>query len=296
MAVLNLSEEPVEIRRQIARQSTSVRELEALAQDEDIFVRSCVANNPNTPKEIKDNLKLEGKIAQYVVEFTNSDYCDFLYGRDEEWKSYVCDNFDEHVVLFGNRDYAELEEASWWKEAQDIIEALDDSVDEDDFIEEYGGYFSRYVAKEKLYKIYQEYDNWNGHSDDTYFIIKVAEVIHPELNLQQATLHGSMQSDWQRTVYDANFVDVHTLEDFYMGDVMEMRLYQLEVEDFTDCEIDEDFDLHEFLAEIIEDKWVDDSPIISSTEYWNLRREGFNKSLARFFGIPEGSFVVIDRY
>jgi len=295
MAIQKLSDEPVEIRRQIARQSTSVRELEALAQDEDIFVRSCVANNPNTPEDIKDNLKLEGKIAQYVIEFTNSDYCDYLYGRDDEWKSYVCDNFDEHVVLFGNSDLDELEDASWWEEAKDISEVLGEFVDEADFIEGYNTYYQS-LPEEKLHEIYQVYDAWDGYINDTAFLIKLAGIVHPDLNLQQATLRGSMQSDWQRTVYDANFVDVHTLEDFYMGDVMEMRLYQLEAEDFTDCEIDEDFDLHEFLAEIIDGKWVDDSPIISSTEYWNLRREGFDKSLARYFGIPEGSFEVIDRY
>lgn len=288
MAAILPSGEDVKLRRQMAANpDTSVRILSDLANDEDIWVRSCVARNPNTPQEIKDQLVFEGKIAQYVIEFMRD--CDYLYNRSHEWEDFVCEDFDQHVVLTGNDRMYEVEEASWWKQANHVIESFNDTDNLEDFIQDFNRYFGG-VPEEKLREIYQEAEAYGGYGDDIEFLVKIANIIHPELNLQQATLRGNNQSDWQDAVYDANFVDPNTLEDFYMGNVMEMRLYKLDPEDFEDYEDVNDIDLFDILT----GKDCIDCPTITDTEYFDLYRRGFDKSLAEYFNIPEGSFEVLD--
>lgn len=288
-SVILPSEEDVEVRRKIAADpNTSARVLSEFANDEDIWVRVCVAKNPNTPAEVLEHLKREGKMAHYVIEFMHD--CDYLYGRHEEWKDYVCGNFDENVVLTGNNHMYEVEEASWWKQAKHISEELGENPDDiEEFIADYNRYYGG-VPEEKLREVFQEMESYDGYIDDTDFLVIIADKIHPELNLQQATLHGSMQSDWQDAIYNANVVDINTLNDFYMGNVMEMRLYELGPGDFDDYEDIEDIDLWD----IVMGKDCIECPTITETEYYDLYREGFDKSLARYFGIPEGSFEILD--
>lgn len=41
---------------------------------------------------------------------------DYLYTKSAMWRDYVdCENFDEEVVLTGNRDYNNFSEASWYQ-------------------------------------------------------------------------------------------------------------------------------------------------------------------------------------
>ena len=283
------SEENVELRRKIAADpDTSARVLSELANDEDIWVRVCVAKNPNTPAEVLEHLKREAKMAHYVIEFMHD--CYYLYGRSRDWEDYVCENFDENVVLTGNNDMYEVEEASWWKQAKHISEELGENPDDiEEFIADYNRYYGG-VPEEKLREVFQGMESYAGYIDDTDFLVIIANKIHPELNLQQATLRGSMQGDWQDAVYNANVVDVNTLNDFYMGNVMEMRLYELGPEDFEDIEDIEDIDL----LDVVLGKDCIDCPTITETECYDLYREGFDKSLARYFGIPEGSFEILD--
>ena len=50
----------------------------------------------------------------------------WLYGKSECWKDYIgCENFDEEVVLIGNREYSGCTEASWYQKVKDILTDID---------------------------------------------------------------------------------------------------------------------------------------------------------------------------
>ena len=288
-AILPLDEDKETRRRMAGDPNTSGRDLAQLAKDEDLWVRVCVAKNPSTPAEILEQLELEGKMSQYVVEFIDDLW--YLYGRDCEWQEYVCPegDFGEYVVLTGNDRMYEIEDAKWWEEAKDVADALGDSNTADEFVEDYTRFYGG-VPADKLREVYAEYTTWNGYVDDTEFITRVAQIIHPELNLKYAIITGSLQGDWQGAIYNSTVIDFNTLADFYTGDVMEMRLYELEPGDFEDFEEPDDIDLQE----IVLDKDNIACTTITSTQYWEMRNEGLDKSIARLFDIPEGSFEVLD--
>ena len=51
---------------------------------------------------------------------------DWLWGENDYWKDYVgCNDFDEQVVLFGNRDFNGITEASWYNKAKEILTNID---------------------------------------------------------------------------------------------------------------------------------------------------------------------------
>lgn len=50
----------------------------------------------------------------------------WLYNDNNVWKDYCgCDNFDEQVVLTGNRHCKEYKDAEWYQKAKEVIEDID---------------------------------------------------------------------------------------------------------------------------------------------------------------------------
>lgn len=50
----------------------------------------------------------------------------WLYNDNDVWKDYCgCDNFDEQVVLAGNRNCKEYKDAEWYQKAKEVIEDID---------------------------------------------------------------------------------------------------------------------------------------------------------------------------
>lgn len=50
----------------------------------------------------------------------------WLYNDNDVWKDYCgCDNFDEQVVLTGNRHCKEYKDAKWYQAAKDILNDID---------------------------------------------------------------------------------------------------------------------------------------------------------------------------
>ena len=290
MAAIIPSEESVEMRRQMAADpSTSARVLMTLAKDDDIWVRSCVAKNPNTPKEIKAELALEGQIYQYVAEFTE------IYGgywdSTNEWKTFVCENFDENVVLVGNNRMYEVEEAGWYLKAKAIIDSLYDAETVDDFIRDYNDYYGG-VDESTLRKIYELNESLPESYDEDEFIADVANIINPGLDIKTATIRGGSQGDWQDALYNANVVDVDMLEDWYFGLVQELRFYEMEPEDFEGVDNIEDLDMVDLISYKDAAYYAD----VTEHEYWEMRRNGLEESIARLFDMPEAaaSLLVLD--
>ena len=203
-----------------------------------------------------------------------------FYWSDDEWKDFVCQDFDENVVLLGNRDYSEHAEASWWKDAEEIAEQFDYCEEVGDFIANLGEY-----SPDKLREIWDLYQTGKYYTDDTEFLIKIAEIIYPGIHLETGTIRGSMQGDWQDYVCVADEVDTNLLEDWYFGNVYDAALYEVNTED-----LDEDDDPTDY--EVFGEET--DSAVISDTEYWKLRSEGLEDAFKRLFNLPADADITVD--
>ena len=50
----------------------------------------------------------------------------WLYNNNQGWKDYCgCENFDEQVVLTGNRDFTGCTEAEWYQKAKEVLDNID---------------------------------------------------------------------------------------------------------------------------------------------------------------------------
>lgn len=203
-----------------------------------------------------------------------------FYWSSDEWKDFVCQDFDENVILLGNRDYRELAEASWWKDAEEIAEQFDYCAEVGDFIANLGEY-----SPDKLREIWDLYQTGKYYTDDTEFLIKIAEIIYPGIHLETGTIRGSMQGEWQDYVCVADEVDTNLLEDWYFGNVYDAALYEVNTED-----LDEDDDPTDY--EIFGEET--DNAVISDTEYWKLRSEGLEAAFKQLFNLPADADITVD--
>ena len=134
----------------------------------------------------------------------------WLYGNNEIWKNYVgCENFDEEVVLVGNRDYTEYTEASWY---QRVIQILDNI----DYYDEYPEEVSN-VVKAKLKELYDKCRS----TDD--IVVDTLKLLYPEDTFKTGTIRGYCQREWQEYIIKGN-VDTDVLEAFYFGQVADISV------------------------------------------------------------------------
>ena len=186
----------------------------------------------------------------------------WLYGRHEFWKTYVCDKFDDNVVVNGNRDYNAITEAKWWKDAINIITELDCyGLDERELFDYYHEYFTR----EQLKEVYEEYDKCRC-SDDMDFIVKVANILHKEIEIETATIRGYTQSEWQTVAYIKGSIDVDRLETYYFGKLVDVTVE----EDDGDC-----------------------GDIITDDELWEMERKGLKEELRKRYDIDEDEELTV---
>lgn len=238
---------------------------------------------------------------KYAVLVDGSAELFWLYGSDNEWKSYVCPRFDENVVLCGNSDCYEIEEASWWEAAKSIIAELDTDnyaeYDDADGEEESGRAafikdFRNSIARDKLEDIWDAYEglrNSHRYSDDNDFIAEIAMILYPGLSLSTDQISG--YREWQNVVYVDDAVDVGVLGDFIFGNLYEVGLFELDLEAMAEDEVTpEDLDANtvEDYGELIEG-WC----VMSDTEYWKKYRNHPEESFAEFFGYPADEIIVI---
>ena len=134
----------------------------------------------------------------------------WLYGGSENWKDYVvCENFDEQVVLTGNRDFGGCTEASWYQRAKEVLTDID-CYDEypDDVSEE---------VKEKLKELYEKC----RRTED--IIVDVLRLLYPENSFNKGTIRGYCQGDWQEYIIKGD-VDTDLLEAFYFGKIADISV------------------------------------------------------------------------
>lgn len=162
---------------------------------------------------------------------------DYLYTNDE-WKNYVCENFDEKVVLLKNRDCKEDGDADWWVKAKDIANDLD-QLDENEFIEVYRDNYAEDTIIQMI-KAYKRTD----YSDKPEFLMEIAKLCKPSLELEMTTIRGYVPSEWREVVYIKDAINIELLETYYFGKLTEIHV-ENEDNDYWDTVTDDE--LYEML-------------------------------------------------
>lgn len=172
---------------------------------------------------------------------------------NDEWKEYVCENFDDNCVVTGNRRFKDIREAYWYLLAIDVIKDLG-YYDKEQFMGEY----EDAISLRKINAIYDEYMKCDD-VDDNDFIASIAEILY-DIELETGTIRGYSQGDWQNVIYVKDSLDVKTLETYYFG-----KLTTIKVEE----------DGNEYFAYIPDDT------------LWEWERTDLKKGLKEYLGINE---------
>lgn len=202
----------------------------------------------------------------YTITIENSENgLDYLYDTSEEWKYQVCENFDENVVLLKNRDFYKNEtEAKWWLDADNIADDLN-VLDDDDFFNEYKDIYS----ENKIENILKEAKR-TDYLDNPEFLMKIAMIINPSLELEMTTIRGYSQSDWRDVVYVKNIVDPRILEIFYFNLLTELHIESDHGDDYWD--------------------------FITNDELYDMEMGDIKKELRARYDIPEKEQLIIKKF
>lgn len=143
----------------------------------------------------------------------------WLYNDNDEWKDYCgCNNFDEQVVLTGNRHCKEYKDAEWYQAAKDILNDID-CYDE----------YPEYTSEEVNAKLKELYDKCRCTED---IIVDVLRLLYPKDAFKDGTIRGYCQGDWQNYIVKGD-VDTDLLEAMYFGKISDITVTTDE-EDFGD--------------------------------------------------------------
>ena len=224
-----------------------------------------------------------------IVTYNTDDY----YWINDDWKDQVGEDFDENVVIIGDRDSGSIEEASWWKDAKEIIDDVDSYLN--DPLDEYLDYMSGLCSEDKLRDIYEMYHRENLYTDDIDFIIKVVEIIYPFLSVEHDSIRGYHTG--ADVIYLADAIDISYLEDWYYGNIYVVDAFELDTEAMEEDEVDINdlsiSDVRNYGESIGEDF------AITQTEYFNefyrlSDAEQLNKFASEFGLNPEDCTLVED--
>ena len=134
----------------------------------------------------------------------------WLYGKSETWKDYIgCEDFDEEVVLVGNRDYNNYTEASWYQRVKQILDDID-CYDE----------YPDNVSDEVNAKLKELYDKCRRTDD---IIVDVLKLLYPNDTFNTGTIRGYCQGDWQEYIVKGD-ADTNLLEAFYFGSISDITV------------------------------------------------------------------------
>ena len=111
----------------------------------------------------------------------------WLYNDNDVWKDYCgCDNFDEQVVLTGNRHYKEYKDSEWYQAEKDILNDID-CYDE----------YPEYKYEEVNAKLKELYDKCRCTED---IIVDVLRLLYPEDAFKNCSVCVFCQGDWQNYI------------------------------------------------------------------------------------------------
>lgn len=144
----------------------------------------------------------------------------WLYNNNQGWKDYCgCENFDEQVVLTGNRDFTGCTEAEWYQKAKEVLDNID-CYDE----------YPTDVSDEVNTKLKEMYDKCRCTAD---ILVEVIRLFYPKDTFKTGTIRGCCQGDWQDYIVKGDDVDTDLLEAMYFGKVSDITV-TMDEEEFGD--------------------------------------------------------------
>ena len=219
-----------------------------------------------------------------LVKYCDDDY----YWMDDEWKTYVSDDLDENVVILPSRYTRGIEEAAWYKDAKELIDELENNYYD---LEDFKYQFDDQFAEDKLEDVFNAYENCDK-CDSPEFIMSVCKILYPWLDLDTATIRGSMQSEWADIIYIKDSIDVDLLEDWYYGNVYNIGLYVLDESELDEegTELLNNGDYESLIQDGYAD--LDTNGVMAYSEYFEMYRD-LKHGLAEYFGIPEEDIIAV---
>lgn len=128
----------------------------------------------------------------------------WLYNDNDVWKDYCgCDNFDEQVVLAGNRSCKEYKDAEWYQKAKKVIEDIDCYE-----------LYPEYISEEVNAKLKKLYDKCRCTEDIMVDVLRA---------FKDGTIRGYCQGDWQDYIVKGD-VDTNLLEAMYFGKISDITV------------------------------------------------------------------------
>lgn len=143
----------------------------------------------------------------------------WLYNGDQYWKDYCgCENFEEQIVLDGNRDYCGCTGAEWYQKAKEILNNID-CCDE----------YPTDVSDEAKAKLKELYDKCRCTED---ILVDVIKLLYPKDVFKIGTIRGYNQGDWQDYIIKGD-VNTDLLEAMFFGKISDITV-KTEDEEFGD--------------------------------------------------------------
>ena len=143
----------------------------------------------------------------------------WLYNGDQYWKDYCgCENFEEQVVLDGNRDYCGCTGAEWYQKAKEILNNID-CYDE----------YPTDVSDGVKAKLKELYDKCTRTED---ILVDVIKLLYPKDVFKIGTIRGYNQGDWQDYIIKGD-VNTDLLEAMFFGKISDITV-KIEDEEFGD--------------------------------------------------------------
>lgn len=143
----------------------------------------------------------------------------WLYNGDQYWKDYCgCENFEEQVVLDGNRDYCGCTGAEWYQKAKEILNNID-CYDE----------YPTDVSDGVKAKLKELYDKCTRTED---ILVDVIKLLYPKDVFKIGTIRGYNQRDWQDYIIKGD-VNTDLLEAMFFGKISDITV-KTEDEKFGD--------------------------------------------------------------
>lgn len=133
----------------------------------------------------------------------------WLYNGNSVWKDYVCEDFDDSIVLFGNRDMNETKKAQWYQKAKEVLDNID-----------YYDEFPEDLSAETNAKLKELYDSCRCTDD---IMLDVIRLLNPSETFVTGIIRGYCQGDWQCYIAKKN-INVDNLEAFYFGSVSDITV------------------------------------------------------------------------
>lgn len=296
MAIRDISEEPIEIRKKLASDlDTSVRNLETLAKDDNLVVRTLVAYNPNTPDNIAANLKNGEIMKPYCVDiydcYNNWDW------KASDYVDNICDNFADHAVVFS--DEYDTTEAQWWIDTADLLEEVWDGLqsaeDQEAFVAQYEEDWP-VSTLEIIYDVWKDEGTPSELTED--MIVALVLEFYDDIDSERVyNPHGRYRDESAFILYDVNKVDITAARDWIFGLVYELRLFSFDPEERLDVLVSDEYSDYDETGDVYEYYFdygsEDDDELVTETELAAMKEKGLYQGIANKFGVDEEDVMVV---